>query len=233
MASANYSRKIVCLANSRKNSGRCVAGKIFDGDEKGTWVRPVSSRNSAELAESDRRYQNGSYAEVADVISIPMKSFSAHPYQNENHLIDDGFYWVKNRDVNWDELKEFLDDVEGPLWENDSSSYNGLHDRVDEDRAAQAVSTFGNSLCLIEVDDLEVVVRIEGAQWNNAKRHVRGGFSYDGIQYRMMITDPALETEFLGQDDGEYHVGPAMLCISLGNVYNGHAYKLIATVFRP
>ena len=33
--------KIVCLANSRKISGRCIAGKIMDS---GKWIRPVSSR---------------------------------------------------------------------------------------------------------------------------------------------------------------------------------------------
>ena len=42
--------EIVCLANSRKISGRCIAGKIIS--EK-RWIRPISSRDSEEISEED------------------------------------------------------------------------------------------------------------------------------------------------------------------------------------
>jgi hypothetical protein len=35
-----YFCEIVCLANSRQNSGRCIAGKLIDGPQAGEWVRP-------------------------------------------------------------------------------------------------------------------------------------------------------------------------------------------------
>ena len=37
-------KRIVCLANSRKLHGRCVAGREWDGDRVGPWLRPVSAR---------------------------------------------------------------------------------------------------------------------------------------------------------------------------------------------
>jgi len=162
-----------------------------------------------------------------------MKSAVVHPYQIENHLIDDGFYWSKVGEIGWTNLVSLVDPALGPLWENGSSSYSGYNDRVDEDRAAKAVLTFGGSLCLIRVNDLTVRVAVEGAEFNNAKRRVRGEFSYSGHRYRVAITDPVAGNAYLAQGDGNYAVGDSLLCLSLGDAYGGFAYKLIAAVFFP
>jgi hypothetical protein len=37
-------KRIVCLANSRKMSGRCLAGRELINGLPGGWVRPVSAR---------------------------------------------------------------------------------------------------------------------------------------------------------------------------------------------
>jgi len=37
-----YTRTFVCFANSRKHSGRCVAGKEWLSGRPGEWVRVVS-----------------------------------------------------------------------------------------------------------------------------------------------------------------------------------------------
>lgn len=162
-----------------------------------------------------------------------MKVASPHAYQIENHLIDDGFYWTKTGAVAWADLLPLVDQINGPLWENWSSSTNGLNDRVDELRAANLVKAFGGSLCLIRVTNLTISVSVEGAAFNNAKRKVRGEFRYSGHDYRVAITDPQIERQYLAGNDGDYDVGEALLCVSLGDAYNGYAYKLIAAVFLP
>lgn len=162
-----------------------------------------------------------------------MKVASPHAYQIENHLIDDGFYWTKTGAVAWADLLPLVDQINGPLWENWSSSTNGLNDRVDELRAANLVKAFGGSLCLIRVTNLTISVSVEGAAFNNAKRKVRGEFRYSGHDYRVAITDPKIERQYLAGNDGDYDVGEALLCVSLGDAYNGYAYKLIAAVFLP
>ncbi|MGH7707024.1 MAG: dual OB domain-containing protein, partial [Vulcanimicrobiaceae bacterium] len=35
-------KRIVCLANSRKLQGRCVAGRELQKNGPGAWIRPVS-----------------------------------------------------------------------------------------------------------------------------------------------------------------------------------------------
>src|SRR5215469_11888402 len=90
----NYRKTILCLANSRKISGRCVAGKEIENEQIGGWVRPVSGRPNAELSEYDRRYENGTDPKILDIVRIPMIEPRPHAFQTENHLIDENVYWT-------------------------------------------------------------------------------------------------------------------------------------------
>ena len=53
-------KRVVCLANSRKLSGRCVAGKELVSDRPLRWLRPVSNREHEEVSEYERQYEDGS-----------------------------------------------------------------------------------------------------------------------------------------------------------------------------
>jgi hypothetical protein len=162
-----------------------------------------------------------------DIIDIRLIQHTPHGFQTENHVIDDQAYGSLVRTCNPAELAGALDNVLGVLWNNDSSSSNGLHDRVSDAVAAQ----FHDSLLLINVANLTISITVEGAAFNNAKRRVRGSFVFNNMQYILSITDPVVEREYLRRPDGEYVAGPAMLCISLGDSWQGYAYKLIAGVF--
>ena len=56
-------------------------------------------------------------------------------------------------------------------------------------------------------------------------------FSLNAEQYLLSITDPIVERKYLAGPNGEFKVGHAILCVSLGEPYLGYAYKLIAGVF--
>ena len=75
------------------------------------------------------------------------------------------------------------------------------------------------------------MVAVEGAEFGNSKSKVRGHFTFNGTQYWLAVTDPVTERKYLADKDGEFKVGHAILCISLGEPYGGYAYKLIAGVF--
>ncbi|HXF07313.1 MAG TPA: hypothetical protein VNK45_02115 [Candidatus Acidoferrales bacterium] len=82
-------KRIVCLANSRKLNGRCVAGiEITRGNKRVGWIRPVSAREHEEVSEYERQYQDGSDPRVLDVIDVPLIAPKPKDYQQENWLLD-------------------------------------------------------------------------------------------------------------------------------------------------
>ena len=221
-------KRIVCLANSRKMSGRCIAGKeISDAGMPGGWVRPVSGRPSEEVSEYERQYRDGSDPRVLDVIDVPVLSPQPKDYQQENWLIDNRRYWVNAGRVDLGQLDQ-LTDSPSTLWPNGYSTSNGLNDRVPLDLARD----LRDSLRLIKASDLALVVSAPGADFGNYRRSVQGRFQYNGADYWLRVTDPVYERRYLQQPDGEYAVGECYLSISLGEPYQGHSYKLIAAIIR-
>jgi hypothetical protein len=207
--------------------GRCVAGKEISKESHfGGWVRPVSNRPTQEIAVDERRYENGEDPKLLDIISVQMRGHVPHAHQTENHLIDAGYYWIKQGTVTWDDLDAAAEGFDGTLWVDGHHSYNGENDRIPE---AQTLE-LGTSLTLVETNDLVIVVAPEGI---NPKRKVRARFSLGGKRYFLVVTDPVVEREFLAQQNGEYAVGLARLCVSIGEPYQGYCYKLVAGIIRP
>lgn len=219
-------KKIVCLANSRKHSGRCVAGKEVLAKGYGRWIRPISARQSAEISEEERRYENGTLPRVMDIISIPVIAATPVLYQSENYLIDADFYWVKSGELSWADMKQLLDKPI-PLWTNNDSTYYGLNDRV----KVSIASKLPNSLMLIEPEELTIKVLTEGREFGNPRRRVRADFKHVGTHYSLIVTDPVSEKALLAKPNAEYKLTEAYLCISLGEVHtDGSCYKLVATI---
>ena len=226
----SYTKTIVCLANSRKPpSGRCVAGREVLSHGFGGWIRPVSARPTQEISEEERRYENGRDPRVLDVVSIKMRRPQPQEHQQENHLIDDGYYWARQDAVNWQDLQKAVEDPAGSLWLNGPSSSHGHNDRVPEDR----LSSLNRSLYLVRPDGLRLIVAPEGGDFGPERRRVRAEFHLCGHLYRIVVTDPWIESKCLAKPDGEIPLKNALLCVSLGETFHGFAYKLAAAVITP
>ncbi|MCZ0933272.1 MAG: hypothetical protein OXJ52_08995 [Oligoflexia bacterium] len=52
----SYEKKIICLANSRKMFGRCIAGKEKINGQYGQWIGPVSDREKEEISEKEKSF---------------------------------------------------------------------------------------------------------------------------------------------------------------------------------
>lgn len=221
-----YGYQIVCLANSRKNSGRCIAGKVTSDRNAGTWLRPIGTSASHEITERDREYDDGSTAQKLDVIDITFTGAPAQGFQRENHIINDNVYWEKVGQFTVNDLARLVD-APLSLWENGHSSYSGRNDRV----PVEALTAPRQTLYLISPENVRFTVDAEGAAFGNPKRVVRAKFTYNQQAYALRVTDPEVEQHYKAQRDGEYPANVNYLTISLGEPYEGYAYKLIAAVF--
>lgn len=226
-----YEMTILCLANSRKPpSGRCIAGKVFADGTATDWIRPVSARATHEVSEEERRYEGGTKAQLLDIILVPLSKVSPFGHQVENHTLDDQYYWEKKGIASWGDVKAAADPYDAAFWDHSQSTYHGLNDKV----AEAVVAGIGSSLKLILVSDLVISVKKEsGFEGNPGRRRVRAKFTLKKSSYWMSITDPEIEEEYLQNGDGEYDVGEAALCISLVEVWNGFAFRVVASVITP
>ncbi|MGA5284050.1 dual OB domain-containing protein [Streptomyces griseoincarnatus] len=218
-------KTLVCLANSRKLSGRCVAGIVNDGS--GEWVRPVSARPSREVSAHERQYKDRSEPNTLDIIMVPLLRPQPHGFQSENWLLDPNYYWAKTGRVGWNELLE-MEQHPDALWINGSSTYNGSNDRVPTEEAA----TLSDSLKLIRVTDLTLQVHTPGEMFGDQRPVLRAWFSHAGHRYILRVTDPEYELQYLAKPEGIYEIGESFLTVSLGEPYAGYAYKLVAAIME-
>ena len=122
-------KRIVCLANSRKWSERCIAGIEISGPRLGTWVRPVSIGEHTQLSKKERMLSNGQEPRLLDIIDVSVTSPDAHTYQRENWRLDPRRRWTFVKRLAWNEL-DLIADKTGVLWPNGYHTRNGRNDHV-------------------------------------------------------------------------------------------------------
>ncbi len=223
-----YRDTILVLAASRKHGGLCIAGKSL---VSGKWVRPVTAREGQEILPGDYRLSGKAEIGTGDVVEIGLGEPAPRGYQAENHLIDRSRPWTWVRAASWTDVGKQADASTGPLWANGSSSWGHTNNRVSE---ALAAST-PDSLRLIRPQGLQVRVGRKGGSFGDANvRRVYAEFTHDGVRYVLTVTDPVVEREMLSGEDRTVEFPPGtLLCISLGELHDGFAYKLVAGILRP
>ena len=220
-------KRIVCLANSRMASGRCIAGKeVTAAGRPGGWVRPVSGWSTGGLSERERQYEPGVEPQTLDIIDVPVVGPRPRKYQRENWLVDPRSRWAKVDRVDGKALTQWLDAVP-TLWVNGHSSANGENDRV----PPSDTDALESSLSLIKVDSLRVNV---SERQGSSGPVLRGSFRYNEADYSLRITDAASECRSVGMAYRDYDVGERFLTVSLtAEPFESYCYKLIAAVIRP
>lgn len=205
----------ICLANSRKLGGRCIAGKDLTNK---SWIRPVSSLKAGTLFPYQMEYRDGSMPACLDIIEVQTERSVPTFYQPENVLIAET-QWVKRRIFSFDNLDSLCDENENIL------TIKGAADRIRLTYLRK--SNISCSLALIAVDRLWIYKIL--TPWR--KRQVRAQFVYTGTRYDLVVTDPIIENYDL-EEDQMYEVvsEKSFLCISLGEPYVGDCYKLVAAI---
>ena len=82
-------KRIVCLANARKEGERCLAGKeLLPDGRSGAWIRPISDqRDSGALVEHERVYVDRTEPALLDIVNIRVSSAKPESYQRENWVL--------------------------------------------------------------------------------------------------------------------------------------------------
>jgi hypothetical protein len=89
------------------------------------------------------------------------------------------------------------------------------------------------SLYLVRPSRLRIVVGRDSGMYSKDDRRVRARFDLCGHSYCVVVTDPVIQREYLAGSDGESELEDTVICVSLGEVYGGFAYKLAAAVITP
>lgn len=219
-------KKIVCLANSFKSHGHCLAGKELGSLER--WIRPISNRPTHELSNEDVFYPVvNRRAHPLDIMEVRLDSSIPYFYQQENWLIEHGVRPLRFVDVmSWIDLRR-IEDKPPHIWMHGDSSTSGVNDRVLEQFARQSIK---NSLLLIGLENFQMIVGQPGLRFGDESIKVQGDFAYAGSRYRFQVTDPLAFKYAKDLGMGIHQTGSSFLTISLGEAYKGHCYKLIACV---
>lgn len=108
---------IICLANSYKHGGRCIAGIDLD---TGAWIRPVP--NTPEQAITpNMRLINGNEPRILDIIDIPLENYGPdNGCQRENRLMLPG-RWKKVGQVAARDVLRYCEDDSLVLHNHDNN----------------------------------------------------------------------------------------------------------------
>lgn len=221
----SYVKRIVCLANSYKTGGRCIAGReVLAKGKYGGWIRPVSARPSEELSNSEYRYEENGIPKLLDIIDVPLLKAAPNKHQTENHIIDVDKRWVKKGELQWNELEK-LRERPASLWINSDCTQVGVYNCMSPAEA----ETLDHSLLLIKKS--KFVVELAPKPWSG-NRNYGGKFKYRGTSYNFSITDPEARRFFRQEKDGDHVLTDVYLCISLTEPYatDNRCHKLVAAM---
>ena len=222
------SRSFICLANSYKRGGRCIAGVEVDSNsdikypfltyirynKNGSpkWIRPIAGTQYGEIPNH--------IANNINLLSLVTLANGSGRPQNP-HRENMSYGWIKVRSL---------------PFSADSSLLNKFVDKVHQ-------SIFGNRGKAISVDMAHVLdyslmfIHVQNAcayiDENREKSKNRMKFNYYGTEYDFPITDPAFLDEFRKEPERFAIIPEVYLTLSLGLEFEGWHHKLVAGVIIP
>ena len=217
-------KHFICLANSYKHGGRCVAGIeavpqsdgsldiVRHGDGRPRWIRPVSMSANGEipnhLAESFKVF---SLVKLTDVEPCPDKAHSEDVHCSRMEICP----------FELSPTKAFLDQL-----------IDTRHQAVFYYRGkaipATMIDRLDYSLMLIHPENVSAYCDEE-----RESSKYRMKFTYFGANYDFPITDPVFLEQFKKNPEIYSDLNGVYLVLSLGLEFEGFHFKLVAAVVFP
>ncbi len=222
--------EIVCLANSRKRQGRCVAGLRLDG--KG-WLRPVGSNAEGVLYSHHYTLPDNTEPQLGDVLRVHCSRPRPQPHHPEDWVVM-SLPWervtgaAENNRRDW--LYGYLSS--GP------QLLGSAGDRIAQTQVQAHPVAHSLSLVAPQTLQWQITVNKEGERRN------RVAFTLDGAHYNLALTDPVWEPRLLHLKPGLHNREAAQiddkaevwLTVSLSEPFapneqdESYCYKLVAGV---
>jgi hypothetical protein len=217
--------KFVCLANSIKLSGRCVAGLRIE--EGGVWFRPVCESPGGTLFSQHYTLDDGRDASLLDIIEVEVTRQQPEPYQPENWVLSNNQHWKLVARISFGDAYVLL----MPSLNNDPNILGNPFDHIPY--IDDATHTIPASLVLIEPNNVRWYI-----QYYGTKRKTRVLFRLGEFNYNLSITDPVWKQRLSELSEGVHPKEAAniglkdnlIFTVSLSLPFNGNCYKLVAGV---
>lgn len=208
--------KLLCLANSKKEGGRCVAGILLDQNDKPIfkngqpiWIRPVCKANNGQVP-----IELCDNIEPLDIIEFNEKNTTGTGYQSENTTFDE-----KKMLVTGKANKSILNNLYGStkfIFENKGKAVH--EDMIEE---------LNHSLILINTTTFKI---IEKKYPGNNKLQIRLEFDYENNSYDLPVTDINFLNKYNQNKNLLNNTNSIDVVLSLGGVHNTWYNKLVATI---
>jgi hypothetical protein len=209
--------RIVCLANSYKEGGRCVAGielnsanEVVEKDLMPKWIRPVCKTTHDEIP-----FQVVTNIKPLDIIEFEVTELVPKGFQSENVLFDENSLRTVGV-IEKEKISELGINCRKSLFGN-----NG--------KAIQPENTgyLNHSLMLISVSKFELL-EIKYKDCEHPK--IRLKFKYLQFENDLSITDPIFIEKYKRDQKLLKDVKQLFLVISLGIIFEGWHSKLVACI---
>lgn len=209
--------KFICLANSFKEGGRCLAGIELDGnsnpilvDGRPKWIRPVCNTPHGEVPN-----HIAEPFQILNIIQIDVTGNQPQGYQSENVTFNEATIRTVGN-YNRNELANLCD------------NRNLIFANRGKAVSQEAITNLNHSLLLVRTNQFEVIEKTYEDTPN--KKQQRLVFSYNGNQYDFPITDPLFLHRYQSNPDFMEPYNEAFISVSLGVVWKDWYYKLVAGI---
>ena len=206
--------QIVCLANSYKEGGRCIAGIKLD--ERGlpekpiNWIRPVSLATEGEIPT-----QLVQDIRPLDIIQFEKTAEAPKMFQTENVLFDEKSLQITGN-FPQDRLDTLCDQRQFLIFGSKNKS-------VEQNEA----KNLNHSLTMLYTNHFKIYEH----QYEDTRRpQVRLRFSFDIYAYDFPVTDPVFLSNYQQNKQLLNGIEKIYLTLSLGRLHEGRHYKLVACV---
>lgn len=206
--------RIVCLANSYKEGGRCVAGIELNKNNEMLpdikWIRPVCKTMHGEI--STMLVQ---HIKPLDIIKFKITENASDGFQSENVLFD----------------KKSLRRV--GVFDKSKISELCIHNLpllfVNKGKAVpeESIGQLNHSLIFIPTTKFEIIERKYEDKLNS---QIRIKFDYNQTEYDLPVTDPIFLDKYKKDHLLLSKIQMVYLTVSLGILHEGWHFKLVACI---